>query len=194
MKNLYKTAFALLAFGALSCSSDDGGSPEGGNCETDIPFFQPGKFEKFQVTQFGFEAGTMKIAFGDCGGNGLATTMEFRDTDGQLMQTVPNTFWQEGDFLVGDANNDGIDFHKIYKKNAQLNDTWTETDEDGAVLNYTLVDMDSLITVPAGSFHCKVILREKSDIINVSHIFWHDEVGQIMEDAEFMKYELTEYN
>jgi hypothetical protein len=194
MKNLYKFALATLAFGALSCSSDDGGGSQTGSCESDIPWFQTGKFEKFKMTQFGFDAGTMKLSFGECNGDGLESIMEFRDNAGTLTQTIPNTFWQDGQFVVGDANNDGIDFHKIYKKNAQLNDTWTETDEDGAVIVHTVVDMDSLITVPAGSFHCKVYLRTKSDIINTSHIFWNDEEGQIMEDAEFFKIELMENN
>ena len=194
MKNPYKLALAVLAFGAFSCSSDDGGSGGSGSCESDIPFFQTGKYAKYKMTQFGFDAGTMKLTFGECDGNGLASTMEIRDAAGTLQQTIPNTFWQDGAYLVGDANNDGIDYHKIYKKDAQLNDTWTETDEDGAVIVHTVVDMDSLITVPAGSFHCKVYLRTKSDIINTSHIFWHDTEGQIMEDAEFFQMELMENN
>lgn len=194
MKNPYKLAMLALAAIAFGCSSDSDGGSSSGNCNSDIPWFQTGKYEKFKITQFGFDAGTMKLTFGECNGNGLLSEMEFRNTANAVTGTVDNLFWQDGNYVVNDANVDGIDFHKIYKKNAQLNDTWTETDEDGAVITHTVVDMDSVITVPAGTFHCKVYKRVKSDIVNDSHIFWHDEVGQIMEDAEFMKLELMEYN
>lgn len=194
MKNFYKASLVLLAFGAFSCSSDDGDGNNAGNCDSNIPFFQTGKYQKYNVTQFGMLAGTMKLTFGDCAGDGLSTVMEFRNTANVVTQTVPNKFWQDGVFLTGDANNDGVDFHKIYKKDAQLNDTWTETDDDGAIITHTVVDMDSVVTVPAGTFHCKVYKRVKSDIINTSHLFWHDEIGQIMEDAEFVKLELIEHN
>lgn len=194
MKNPYKLAFLALAITAFGCSSDDDGGSSSGTCESDIAWFQTGKYEKFKITQFGFDAGTMKLSFGECNGDGLLSVMEFRNTAGAVTGTVENLFWQDGAFLVNDANVDGIDFHKIYKKNAALNDTWTETDDDGAIITHTVVDTDSLITVPAGTFHCKVYLREKSDIANVSHIFWNDEIGQVMEDAEFMKLELMEYN
>lgn len=195
MKNIYKNlALGILAIGAMSCSSDDGDGDQNADCESSIPFFQPGKFEKFAITQFGFQSGTMKLTFGECDGDGFESQMEFRDQAGNLQQTVSNIFWQDGDYLVGDANDDGIDFHRIYKKNAALNDTWSETDEDGAEIVHTVIDLDSIITVPAGTFHCKVYKRTKSDLANDSHIFWHDEIGQIMEDAEFMKLELMEYN
>ncbi|RZJ28736.1 MAG: hypothetical protein EOO48_09155, partial [Flavobacterium sp.] len=177
MKNLYKMAFAALAIGAIGCSSDDGGASQPGNCDSNIPFFHTGKFFKYNVAQFGINAGTMKLSFGECSGDGFASTMESRNTSNVVTSTIPNTFWQDGAFIVGDANNDGIDFHKIYKKDAALNDSWTETDADGAVITHTVVDMDSLITVPAGSFHCKVYHYEKSDIINDSYIFWDDGVG-----------------
>lgn len=194
MKNTCKIALAILAFGAFSCSSDsDGGSSEG-SCESNIPFFQTGKFEKFKLSQFGMDAGTMKLTFGECNGDGLVSTMEFRNTANAITQTVQNKFWQDGMFLVNDPNNDGAPHFKLYKKDAQLNDTWTETDEDDAIITHTVVDMDSLITVPAGSFHCKVYHYEKSDIFNDSYIFWNDEHGQIMEDAGFFKLELMEHN
>lgn len=193
MKNLYKMAFAVLALATIGCSSDsDGGSTE--NCDTDIAFFQTGKYEKFQVSQFGMNAGTMKLTFGECDGTGLVSTMEFRNASNVVTQTLPMKFWQDGQFLVSDPYNNGAPFFKQYKKDAQLNDTWTETGENDAVITHTVVDMDSLITVPAGSFHCKVYHYEKSDIINDSYIFWNDEVGQVMEDAGFLKYELTEHN
>jgi len=183
-----------LAFGALSCSSDDGGGSQTGSCESDIPWFQPGKYAKYKMTQFGFDAGTMTLTFGECNGTGFESPMEFRDAAGNITQTVSNTFWIEDGYLTNDSGNDGIDLHRIFKKDAQLNDTWTDIDEDDAVITHTVVDMDSLITVPAGSFHCKVFLREKSDIINTSHIFWHETEGQIMEDAQFFKMELMENN
>ncbi len=194
MKNPYKFALAFLALGAFSCSSDSDGGSGTGNCDSDIPFFQTGKFEKYKVTQFGFDGGSMKLTFGDCNGSGLISTMEFRDASNAVTGNVTNKFWQDGVYLINDANNDGVDFERIYKKDAALNDSWTDNDADGAVITHTVVDMDSLITVPAGSFHCKVYHYEKSDIINDSYIFWNDETGQIMEDAGFYKMELMDHN
>jgi len=197
MKIPYKMAFAVLALAALGCSSSDD-SPSNnnsqGSCDTDIPFFQTGKYEKYKVTQFGFDAGTMKLTFGECNGHGLISTMEFRDGSNNITQTITNRMWQDGQFLVTDPNNDGTPYFKLYKKNAALNDSWTETDEDDAIITHTVVDMDSLITVPAGSFHCKVYHYTKSDIVNDSYIFWNDEHGQIMEDAGFFKMELMDQN
>lgn len=198
MKNLYGTALVILTFSLFSCSSDSDSDDNNGNpsgsCTSDITFFQTGKYQKYKVTQFGFDTGTMKLTYGACNGSGLITTMEFRNTSNVVTSTIQNKFWQDGVWMINDANNDGIDPHKLYKKNAVLNDTWSETDEDGAIVTHTVVDIDSLITVPAGSFHCKVYHYEKSDIINDSYIFWDDEFGQIMEDTGFFKIELMEYN
>jgi hypothetical protein len=193
MKTIYKLSLVILAAGAISCSSDSDSST-GSGCNSDIAFFQTGKFEKYNLTQFGMDAGTMKLSFGDCTGSGLSAPMEFRNPAGTIIQTIQNKFWQDGAYLINDSGNDGVDLERIYKKGAVLNDTWTDNDADGAVITHTLVDMDSIVTVPAGTFHCKVIHYEKSDIINDSYIFWDDEVGQIMEDSGFIKIELTEYN
>ncbi|MBL0014338.1 MAG: hypothetical protein IPP30_11745 [Flavobacterium sp.] len=197
MKNLYRTALVILTFSLFSCSSDsdsnDNPNPSG-TCTSNIAFFQTGKYQKYKLTQFGSDAGTMKLTYGACNGTGLISTMEFRNTANVVTGTVQNKFWQDGVWMINDANNDGIDPRKLYKTNAALNDTWSETDADGAVVLHTVVDIDSLITVPAGSFHCKVYHYEKSDIINDSYIFWNDEFGQIMEDAGFFKIELMEYN
>lgn len=196
MKNPYKLAFMALAVMAFGCSSDSDGDGGGGsgNCNSDITFLQTGKFQKFKISQFGFDAGTMKLTFGDCNGsNGFAMNMETRNTANTVVSDIDGWAWQDGVFMTTDATGDGAPFTKIYKKDAQLNDTWTE-DYNGATIVHTVVDMDSLITVPAGSFHCKVYHYEKSDIINDSYIFWHDDIGQVMEDAGFVKYELMEHN
>jgi hypothetical protein len=194
MKNLYKMTFAALALAVAGCSSDSDGGSATGNCDTNIAFFQAGKFQKYNVFQFGSDMGTMKLTYGDCDGNGFVSNMEFRDPANNITQNVPNRFWQDGVFLMNDAGNDDIDFKKIYKKDAALNDTWSQTDLDGAITTHTVVDIDSLITVPAGEFHCKVYHWVKTDVFNDSYIFWNDEVGQIMEDAGFFQTELVDHN
>src|SRR6478672_9828024 len=128
MKNPYKLAVMALAAMAFGCSDSDGdGSNPTGSCESTIEFLQPGKFQKFKVTQFGFDAGTMKLSFGECGGNGFPMTIENRDLSNNLINTINGTAWQDGMFLTTDATGDGAPFFKIYKKDAALNDTWTET-------------------------------------------------------------------
>ena len=130
----------------------------------------------------------------DCDGDGFLTTMEFRNAAGAVTQTLENKMWQDGVWLTHDIDNDGDHFRKIYKKDAQLGDTWTETAEDGATVIHEVTDMDSLISVPAGDFHCKVYHYQKSDVFNDSYIFWNDEYGQIMEDAGFFQIKLIEHN
>ena len=195
IKNLGVFSFVML-LALTSCSSDDATpttETTSENCVSDIGFFQPAKTRLYNVKQFGFEAGTMRLTVGDCNGNGYTVARVTTDLAG-ASQTATDLWKQDGDFLLSDAGNDGDYFSKLYKKNAQLNETWSVTRPNGSVVTHKVIDMDSLISVPAGSFHCKVYKYNTSTAINDSYIFWNDEVGQIKEDAGFLSIELKSYN
>ncbi|RZJ71431.1 hypothetical protein [Flavobacterium sp.] len=194
MKNFTKITLAALAAVMMSCSGDDSGSPANGSCETDVAWLQSGKFVDYKLSQFGFDAGSMKMSFGNCNGDGFVTTREMRDPNGTVVSTTSDLIFQDGNFVKNDVGSDGIDITTLYKKNAALGDIWTETRTDGRVITHEVVNMDSTVTVPAGTFHCKVYKYTTSTAANESYIFWSDEIGQIMEDAGFFKLELQNHN
>ena len=194
MTNFTKVAFAAFAMAFISCNNDGNDSEPSGNCESDIEWFQEGKFQSYAVKQFGFNAGTMKMTFGECTGGGRLTSRQVYGPDGALASETEDLIKEDGDFLISDVGNDGEYWAKLYKKNAALGETWSVTRLDGSIVTPEVVDTDSIVTVPAGTFHCKVYKYTTTTAINDSYIFWNDETGQIKEDAGFMTLELTEHN
>ncbi|WP_300569983.1 hypothetical protein [Flavobacterium sp.] len=194
MKKVIKLALVISFISLMSCSNSDD-SAATGSCSSDIPFVQPGKTFTVKVTQFGFDAGTIKFDIGNCNGSGFLVTRQAYDATGTATTSGTDLWKQEGAFLLTDSNNNGDYFSKIYKKGAALGDTWQITrPTDGAVITHEVIDIDSLITVPAGTFHCKVFKYVNSETINDSYIFWNDEIGQVKEDAGFFTTELQSYN
>ncbi len=181
----------LLALVA-SCSNSESAAP--GSCYSSIPFLESGKSFTYKSTQFGFDAGTFKFTIGACNGTGFLVSRQQFSTTGVVQSSATDLWKQDGDFLLSDSSNNGDYFSKIYKKNAALGDTWNVTRTDGSIVTHEVVDIDSLITVPAGEFHCKVFKYSTTSAINESHIFWVDDIGQIKEDAGFIINELQSYN
>ena len=192
MKKITKFAMAFMLFGMISCSDDDSSSTS--NCTSTIPFLQPGKTFTYNLSQFGFDSGTINLAYGECNGNGFLVTRQSFDPSGVAGAIATDLYKQEGDFLLTDSNNNNDYFAKIYKKNATLGESWNVTRPDGSIVTHEVVDIDSLVTVPAGSFHCKVFKYTTTTAVNESFVFWNDEVGNIMEDAGFFKLELKTHN
>jgi hypothetical protein len=199
MKKYSKILLSILTtIFVLSCSKSDSPATENptASCASTIPFLQTGKVFNYNIIQFGAAAGTIKFSIGACNGTGFLVNRETKDVSGNVVASGSATdLWkQDGDFILTDSNNNGDYFAKIYKKNAALNDTWQYTKTDGAVVTHKVIDVDSLITVPAGQFHCKVFKYTNSGTINDSYIFWDDQVGQIQENAGFFKTVLKSLN
>jgi hypothetical protein len=196
MKNGLRLFLIIVLITVVGCSKNDDTEPMA-ECSSNIPFLQEGKYFTYDVVQFGSASGTLKMAIGGCNGSGFLVTRETRDMSGNIVSSSSGTdLWkQDGEFLLADSNNNGDYFSKLYKKNTVLGDTWQITrPTDGAVIKHEVIDIDSLITVPAGSFHCKVFKYTNSATINDSHIFWNDQVGQIKEDAGFFTISLKATN
>jgi hypothetical protein len=178
----------------IGCSGDDDSSSASSSCDSTIPFFQTGKTFTYSVNQFGFDAGTLKLTYGTCNGSGYLVTRETFDTAGSLVLSATDLHKQEGDFLLSDSNNNNDYFAKIYKKNAALGDVWTVTRPDNSVVTHEVIAVDELVTVPAGTFTCKVFRFTTTSTVNESLVYWNDEVGNIKEDAGFLTLELLSYN
>lgn len=191
-KKIFALGLAMVAI-LSSCSSDDS-SDSTQSCDSSIPFLQTGKEVNFDLTQFGFESGTMKLTFGNCNGSGFLVNRLVLDPSGAQVSSSTDLMKQEGDFLLVDSSNNGDYFSKGYKKNMALGEIWQYTRPDNSVVTHEVIDLDSLITVPAGEFHCKVVKYTTTSAINESFVFWHDEIGNIKEDAGFFSMELRSYN
>ncbi|WP_163444761.1 hypothetical protein [Flavobacterium columnare] len=192
-----KLSLFYICLFLVSCSKENniGVAPDSsnGNCESSIPFLKTGKELVFDFFQFGINSGTMKMTFGNCNGEGFLVTRGFYDTFGKLHRSSVDLMKQEGDFLLIDSNNDKDYFSKNYKKNAKLNEEWKYTRSDKAVVTHKVIDLDSMITVPAGTFHCKVFKFSTTTAINDSYVFWNDDIGNVYEDTGFFKMELKSF-
>lgn len=85
-----------------------------------------------------------------------------------------------------------LDFFKRYKLNPQLGDTWSFTAKDGGTVTYKITDLDSTITVPAGTFSCVVYAYQKNGSFP-SFIFWNADYGQIKESSLAADIDLISY-
>ncbi len=182
MKNILLSVFVLVLI--TSCSSnDDTSNSSRGFCDTTIPFLIEGR-----TMNYTFNANSQaSIAIGSCIENGY-----------QITRITPlgngTDIWrQNGEFLEVDSNGNEDYYAKTYKLNASLGETWTHTKSDGDIVTHSVISVDSTITVPAGTFTCKVFSYETSGTINTSYVFWHDEIGQIKEDAGFIVLELESF-
>lgn len=195
MKKTFLSALLGVGFLLTSCSGDDGGDPvnPSNGCATDVAWLQPGKSVKYRLMQFGFHSGYMTLDFGDCNGSGFVTDRKFLTLDGQVSQASQDLVFRDGDFVMNDTGMNGGYASALYKKNAQLGDVWSRTDDTGRVITHEVVDIDSTITVAAGTFNCKVYKYSTSTSDTESYIFWNDEIGQIKESG-FIGLELEEYN
>ncbi|GGC77307.1 hypothetical protein GCM10011508_00920 [Flavobacterium lutivivi] len=193
MKLFNKTLFIIPALFLFSCSSDS--SSSSGNCDSDINFMQTGKILNYSLEQFGFVAGAMKLEFGACDGTGVySLSRKYFDTSGAETGSQVDKIKIEGDYMKIDVSNSETFYERLYKKNAQLGDTWEDTKADGTIYTREVIDVDSLITVPAGSFHCKVYKQTSSNSIGENYIFWNDEYGEIMEESLFLTLKLSSHN
>ncbi|OWP85161.1 MULTISPECIES: hypothetical protein [Flavobacterium] len=191
-----KLSFLCACLILVSCNKEDSKdvmSDTKGSCESSIPFLKTGKEVVFDLFTFGKKSGTMKMTFGSCNGEGFLVTRNFYNDLGELVRSSVDLMKQEGDFLLVDSDNNKDYFAKSYKKNVQLNEEWKHVRADKAVVTHKVIDLDSVIKVPAGTFHCKVFKFSTTTAINDSYIFWNDDIGNVYEDTGFFKMELKSF-
>lgn len=201
MKLNSKLLVLIASLALFSCTNDnnsdnsnDSNTP-GASCTSDIPFFQTGKFLVYDMTQFGFAAGSMRMDFGACDGNGIyALNRKFFNTAGTQTSATTDKIKISGNFLAIDVQNSEDFYERLYKKNPQLGDVWEDTKTDGTIYRHEVFDMDSIVTVPAGTFHCVVYKATRSTTINDSYLFWNSQFGEIMEDSGFVTLKLRSHN
>jgi len=189
MKHTLKILFAFLALSIVSCSSDnEPENPSSSSCEFDIPFVAEGNLWTVNVTTFGSSTVQITNEIIGCEEGGLK--VEITGPDGSI-----TNFWkQEDGYLWTDANNAENGFNRFYKKDASVGETFSYTRNDGTFVTREVIAIDSMITVPAGTFVCDVYKRTATNIINENIIMWNHEVGQIKSDSGFSVSELASYN
>lgn len=183
-----KILFSLFAIALLfSCSSDDSSESQNA-CDFDIPFMVEGNKWTMNATQFGFDAGQVENELMGCGDSGMEVLITTPNG------SISNNWKQEDGYLWTDAN-DAVDgYNRIYKINAEVGDIFTYTKNDGTVSTTEVIEIDSEITVPAGTFICDVYKKTSTSVINETIIMWNHEVGQIKTDSGFATFELESYN
>ena len=181
MKKILIPFFAVALL--FSCSSNDDSSGSQSTCDSTIPFLLEGRVMNYE---FNGSSGT-SITVGSCDETGFSI-----DRITPLGNGI-DIWRQNGGFLEADSNGNGDYWAKIYKINATLGESWTHTQADGDIVTHTVISVDSTITVPAGTFTCKVFSYENSGTANTSYVFWDDAVGNIKEDAGFILLELESY-
>lgn len=189
---LKQTLLLVLTIVFFNCSTDNE-DDNASNCNnSDIEFLKEGNNWSYNIKYFGFDNGEVTLTVTSC--NGEDYTIDRITSNSSLTDLLTGTdSWEEtNDFILADAG--GNEDAKIYKKNAQLGDIWMHTQADGGVATHEVINTDSIITVPAGTFSCKVYKYTATDIVNESFVFWNDEIGQIKEDAGFFSLELSDYN
>ncbi|WMI69156.1 hypothetical protein [Mangrovimonas sp. YM274] len=180
-----KTKFALLLAISLffNCSTDDGDSSATSNCETDIPFLQEGNSWTYQMTVFGFENGEASMTVGQCNGAGYEVERVVPNLSTGQLETGTDLWMQDGDYLINEVGNGSGTLAEIYKKNVSVGDVWTYTRGDGHTVTHEVVAVDSLITVPAGTFSCNVFKHTTTSAFNETFVCWNDDFGNIKEDG-----------
>ena len=189
---LFKHALCLLVTISFFSCSDDNDSDDVSSCnDSVIPFLKKGNTWTYNIKSLGIDNGQLTLTVKNCTGDGFAVDM--LATDSTFDEILTNdAFWKEtDDFILADvADNVGA---KMFRKNAQLGDTWSYTQGDRGITTHEVIKIDSVVTVPAGTFTCKVYKYTATDIFNESFVFWNDEIGQIKEDAGFVSTELASY-
>jgi hypothetical protein len=193
MKNNFKFLALLLSVVLFSCNKDDDSSGSL-SCNTGVPFIQSGKYLFYNLNQFGFESGQMKLEYGNCDGNGIYNlNRKYYDLNGSITLEQNDKIKFENGYMAINIEDNEEFYERLYKLNPSLNDSWSDTKADGTTYTRTVVDLDSLVSTPAGSFNCKVYLFSSSTG-SESYIFWNDQIGEIFEDAGFFTLKLDNYN
>lgn len=183
--------FLLISITAFSCSEDNDNDTLS-SCESSIPFLKEGTVWTHNIKTFGFDNGQLTLTVKSCNGEDYAVDMLAENSSYDELLTNSDVIWEETDdfILAYVASNIGS---KIFKKDAKLGDVWMHTQADGGIATHEVIKIDSVVTVPAGTFTCKVYKYTATDIINESFVFWNDDIGQIKEDSPFLSTELVSY-
>jgi len=189
-----KTLIACTSIFLINCSKP--------NPETDIqipikssfPFLNINKYSKYKAIQLGSIVGSLKVTVGNYEENGFLITSTKYDPNGKTIATDYDLWKEENGFIKLYNTKSSSDVSRIYKLNPILNESWQDINITGQIVTHRVVDIDSLIVVPAGSFHCKVIKYELSSGVNESYSFWNDEFGKIQEDLGFIRIKLDSHN
>lgn len=206
MKNTSKIITGLLiVLLTFSCSKDDSPAPtptpvapivtdpKVETCNTTIPYIKVGYTAVYSNIAWDKEVGTDTHNYTSCDDKGIYRTRNLFDVGTGTTQKYTDLIKLNGDYVLVDSNNNGDYFVTTYKHNGKLGDKWEYTKPSGAKSFHEIIKVDSTVTVPAGTFKCKVVKYWAEDIINETYSLWNDEVGLVQTELFFSTVKLKSY-
>jgi len=189
-----KILIAFLSIFVINCSKPNSETDTPTPIKSSFPFLNINKYSNYKAIQLGSIVGSLKVTIGNYEENGFLITKTKYDPNGKEISTGYDLWKEENGYIKSYNNKSSSDVSRIYKLNPILNESWQDININGQIVTHRVVDIDSLILVPAGSFHCQVIKYELSSGVNESYSFWNDEFGKIQEDIDFIRIKLDSHN
>jgi hypothetical protein len=189
-----KILIAFISIFFINCSKPSPETIAPTTINSSFPFLNINKYSNFKAIQLGSIVGSLKVTVGNYEENGFLVTETKYDPNGVEISTDYDLWKEENGYIKLYNHKSTLDVSRIYKLNPILNESWQDINSNGETVTHRVVDIDSLITVPAGSFHCKVIKFELSSGVNESYTFWNDEYGKIQEDIGYIRIKLDSHN
>ncbi len=190
LKGLFLFGLATLS---VACSNDNDSSANAFSCESDIPFVQTGRSFDLELFQLGAVVQLYTISVGECDGQGFDVQRLTRNAAGVAVGTVQSKIRINNGYVEGFSPQTGIT-QRIFKKNAAVGDVWEDIGISGGTIRQQIIDLDSIITVPAGTFSCVVTKYDDESQLGTSYMFYNAQVGQVLQDAGFYELRLTDHN
>lgn len=190
LKGLFLFGLATLS---VACSNDNDSPANAFSCESDIPFVQTGRSFDLELFQLGTVTQRFNITVGQCDGNGFDVQRTTRNGAGAIINSQQSKIRLNNGYVEGVTPGTDVT-QRIFKKNAAVGDVWEDIGVSGGTIRQEVIDLDSIVTVPAGTFSCVVTKYDDESQFGTSYMFYNAQVGQVLQDAGFYELRLTDHN
>lgn len=201
MKTIYKIAVFTLALASTSCVNDEdltsdkeSDKKENTNttetpnnnvtaapCTTSIPYMKEGFVAEYGIYSGANEVGS-QVFENNCFDNTLVRTKTFEFKGAKSTSFEMTKI--ENNFIHIKENNDNF-YSKIYQQNCVKGSKWQVEKPRGATSYYEVMEVDSTVTVPAGTYSCKLIRRTDTDSSLPEFYLFNEEVGLVSQKLLF---------
>lgn len=189
-----KIVVIFVSIFIISCSNPESEANDSTTTKSSFLFLKNNKFSNYKAIQLNNFVGSLEVNISNYDQNSFLITKTKYDQNSKEISTTYDLWKEENGYIKLFNNKSSLDVTRIYKLNSKLNESWQDVNLSGQIVTHRIVDIDSLIVVPAGSFHCKVIKYELSSGVNESYAFWNDNYGLIQEDIDFIRIKLESHN
>lgn len=195
MKNILRISVLALTVSLTSCSKDDEAiaAPINNNtttntissvgCDAKVPYMQNGFKANYAYYSDNEDLGDSQSFEYSCVGNQLVRKTLF-SVWGQNSESSNIVMVQNNYISVKSSTTSNL--RKPYKHDAKLGETWSNLKDNGATETYLVMAVDSMVTVPAGTYSCKLIKRTATDSAIPDMALYSDEVGLVYQEVPFL--------